>query len=228
MSSNDDSKIDGTENDDHASSPNFKNTLPFIILFFIVGLAASMVLGWLIFPKLLYSQKRQPIDFNHRMHLELVDQSCQSCHFFREDGTFSGAPKLEQCTDCHYTKLGMSENEALFFDQYVSRGREVPWLVYARQPDCVFFSHAAHVEGAKMDCITCHGHTGTSTSLRPYEENRITGISRDIWGRNIAGLKRNSWDRMKMSDCADCHAQYADIHDSSVQTQRDACFVCHK
>lgn len=220
MSSNDDPKT--------TPSSSATNSIPYIILFFILGLAASMVVGWVIFPKLLYSQKNQPIDFNHRLHLELVDQSCQSCHFFREDGSFSGSPRLAQCIGCHDQLLGLSENEKVFFEQYVAKGREVPWLVYARQPDCVFFSHAAHVKGARMDCVTCHGHTGTSESLRPYEENRLTGYSRDIWGRNISGLKKNSWDRMKMSDCAKCHLQYGDIHDSSVQTGRDACFVCHK
>ena len=37
----------------------------FIILFFIIGLVASLIVGWIIFPKLLYSKKNQPIDFNH-------------------------------------------------------------------------------------------------------------------------------------------------------------------
>ena len=32
-----------------------------------------------------------------------------------------------------------------------------------------------------------------------------------------------------MDDCAECHTKEAGIiHTSSVQTQRDACFVCHK
>lgn len=79
-----------------------------------------------------------------------------------------------------------------------------------------------------MDCVTCHGHIGESESARPYEYNRITGYSRDIWGKNIAGIKKNSWDRMKMDDCAQCHKEAGIIHTSSVQTNRDACFVCHK
>ena len=186
-----------------------------------------MVVGWVIFPKVLYSKKSQPVDFNHKLHLEEVDDSCQSCHFFRQDGTFSGAPRLEQCIDCHDEILGESENEALFYTQYVAKEREVPWLVYSRQPDCVFFSHAAHVYGANLDCKTCHGDIGNSETLRPYEENRISGYSRDIWGKSIGGFKHNTWDRMKMDDCAECH-ETAGIHDSSVQTGRDACFVCHK
>jgi len=73
----------------------------------------------------------------------------------------------------------------------------------------------------------------------------------------MAGLKKNSWDRMKMDDCAQCHADqmvgsesepvqsalgrlFTNVvnipfpestqtgRKSSVQTDREACFVCHK
>ena len=198
-----------------------------ITLFFILGLVASLVVGWVIFPKLLYSQKKQPVDFNHALHMELVDDGCQSCHFFREDGTYSGVPKLAQCIDCHEDVNGEDPEEEKFVTEYVAQNREVPWLIYSRQPDCVFFSHAAHVISGKMDCVTCHGHIGESTSLRVYQENRITRYSRDIWGHNIAGFKRNSWDRMKMNDCAACHREN-NVNQNSVQTHRGGCFVCHK
>jgi len=199
----------------------------FIILFFIIGLIASLIVGWIIFPKLLYSKKSQPIDFNHEIHMDLVEDGCESCHFFREDGSYSGVPKLAQCVDCHEEVQGESENEALFVAEYVEKQREVPWLVYSRQPDCVFFSHVIHVKTAGLDCVQCHGHVGESTNMKPYEENRITGYSRDIWGKNMLGYKKNPWDRMKMDDCADCHKEMHNPQ-SSVQTKKDACFVCHK
>jgi menaquinone reductase, multiheme cytochrome c subunit len=228
-----------------------------VILFFVFGVFVSLILGWIIFPKLLYSKKKQPIDFNHAFHVTQVDNGCDSCHFFREDGTFSGVPKLEQCIDCHEEIQGTDPDEIKFVEDYVSKGRQVPWLIYAKQPNCVFFSHAAHIRGAGMDCVTCHGHIGESESLKVYQQNRITGYSRDIWGENIAGLKKNPWDRMKMDDCAECHQRTAATIEKtgvkspthryidniinvfspsslsiekgdSVQTQRDACFVCHK
>ncbi len=186
-----------------------------------------MIVGWIIFPNLLYSQKTQPIDFNHAMHNELVDNGCESCHFFREDGTYSGVPKLAQCIGCHEEVQGETEDEKTFVTEYVANGREVPWLIYSRQPDCVFFSHAAHVKGAGMECVVCHGEIGESTSLKTYEENRITGYSRDIWGKNIAGIKKNTWDRMKMDDCSECHVKN-NVKQNSVQTGKEACFVCHK
>jgi hypothetical protein len=199
----------------------------FALLFFVVGLVASLVVGWVVFPKLLYSQKRQPFDFNHRLHNELVGEGCESCHYFREDGSYAGVPKLAQCIECHEDVQGDTEDEAIFVNDYVMPGREVPWLVYSRQPDCVFFSHAAHVKSAGMDCKTCHGDIGNSTTLKVYEENRITGYSRDIWGKNIAGLKTNTWDRMKMDDCSECHVKLG-VQQNSVQTGKGACFVCHQ
>ena len=198
-----------------------------VILFFLIGLVASLVAGWVVFPQLLYSQKHQPFDFNHAFHVEEVDNGCESCHFFRKDGSFSGAPKLAQCADCHEEMQGVSKDEKEFVENYMVKGREVPWLVYSKQPDCVFFSHAAHVKSAKMDCTVCHGHIGESDHLKVYEENRISGYSRDIWGKNIGGFKRNTWDRMKMDDCADCHMETTK-RASSVQTKKDGCFVCHK
>jgi len=198
-----------------------------ITLFFILGLVASLVLGWVIFPQLLYSKKEQPVQFNHVLHNDLVDDGCESCHFFREDGTYSGVPQLAQCIDCHEEVQGESEEEAKFVNQYVLKEREVPWLVYSRQPDCVFFSHVAHVKMGQMDCVTCHGDVGESESLKPYEANRISGYSRDIWGKNIAGIKFNSWDRMKMDDCSECHVR-ENVNQGSVQTLRGGCFVCHK
>ena len=198
-----------------------------IILFFIVGLIASLIVGWVIFPQLLYSQKRQPVGFNHALHNEEVDNECESCHFFREDGTYSGVPKLAQCIECHEEVQGEDPGEARFVNEYVAKGREVPWLIYSRQPDNVFFSHVAHVKTGQMECVTCHGNIGESESLKVYEENRISGYSRDIWGKNIAGFKRNSWDRMKMDDCSECHVK-ENINQNSVQTLKGGCFVCHK
>ncbi len=217
-----------------------------ILLFFIAGLIISLLIGWVIFPKLLYSQKKQPIDFNHAFHMQEVDNGCESCHFFRDDGSFAGVPKNEQCISCHEEVLGESPNETILVEEYISKDREVPWLIYSKQPDCVFFSHAAHVKMADMECSTCHGPVGESTHLKDYEENRISGYSRDIWGNAISGLKKHSWDRMKMDDCAACHKEAAGgktterspqlffdllskvFPNAATPQKTEACFVCHK
>lgn len=188
-------------------------------LLFVVGFVLFSALGFWGTPALLYAEKPQPFQFSHKLHMEQVSDGCKSCHYFREDGSFNGIPALEKCKDCHSdSPMGDTPEEKVFVEQYLNQNRDVPWLVYARQPDCVFFSHAAHAENAGLECAKCHGEHGGTTSLRRYEYNRLTGYSRDIWGWNILGLGGPP-ERMKMDDCANCH------RDNGV---RDACFVCHK
>jgi hypothetical protein len=192
-----------------------------ILLFFLIGFVGSMLSGWLVFPDLLYSEKEQPIDFDHQLHMGVVYEGCQSCHYFREDGQFSGIPDLYSCSSCHQFVQGTDPEEEKFVNEYVLPNKEVPWLVYSKQPDCVFFSHAAHVKGADMECATCHGDYGHSTQTRTYQENRITGYSRDIWGYNIARLGEPKYGRrMKMNDCADCHER--------MTGHKGYCFECHQ
>lgn len=201
---------------------------------FSAGLVVCLFVGWLVFPQILYSEKTQPIDFSHKLHVDEVGE-CDGCHYFREDGSFSGIPRLASCVECHEEAVGEHPEEAKLVAEYVKPGKEIPWLVYARQPDCVYFSHAAHVKMAELDCVICHGPIGDSDHTRPYQYNLITGYSRDIWGWNIAGMSKNAWDysqtdesgevhidspaRMKMDDCAICHEE---------KGTNDGCFVCHK
>ena len=72
---------------------------------FGVGFVAHFFVGWVIFPQLLYGKKQQPIDFSHKLHVEEMGD-CESCHYFREDGSFSGVPKLGSCLDCHEEQVG--------------------------------------------------------------------------------------------------------------------------
>ncbi|PIP38492.1 MAG: cytochrome C [Desulfobacterales bacterium CG23_combo_of_CG06-09_8_20_14_all_51_8] len=194
-----------------------------VFTFFMIGFVGSLLAGWILFPELLYSQKNQPIDFNHAVHLDAVTDGCDSCHYFREDGSFSGMPDLAACEDCHQEAMTDNPEEVKFVEEYVTPGIEVPWLNHSKQPDCVFFSHAAHVQGADMSCASCHGDIGTSEHTRVYEENRITGYSRDIWGQSISRLgKPGPGDPrpMKMNDCAECHEDETG--------HKGACFQCHK
>ena len=209
------------ETGDAPAGKNKNGTGWVILLFFLIGFVGSMLSGWLVFPDLLYSEKEQPIDFDHQLHMGVVYEGCQSCHYFREDGQFSGIPDLYSCSSCHQFVQGTDPEEEKFVNEYVLPNKEVPWLVYSKQPDCVFFSHAAHVKGADMECATCHGDYGHSTHTRTYQENRITGYSRDIWGYNIARLGEPKHGlRMKMNDCANCHER--------MTGHKGYCFQCHQ
>jgi len=176
---------------------------------FAVGFAVAMFVGWVAFPRALYISQEQPLDFFHKTHAEKSGlNGCDSCHMAGSDGQYSGIPKTEVCAGCHTEKLGSSQDEALLVDNYVKQAKQTPWLVYSRQPANVWFSHAVHTRRAGLNCTECHGNYGESDSLRVYEQNRITGYSRDIWGHSISRLRRAPHDGMKMTDCENCHRRH--------------------
>ena len=189
---------------------------------FVLGFAATLWAGWSAFPRALYRSASQPLNFSHKVHSgDKVGMACDDCHAVGEDGRFAGIPKLEKCSGCHAEPVTADADEKILVERYVKPEREVPWLVYSRQPDNVAFSHAIHINRAKLKCEKCHAGHDKTDKLRPYEENRVSGYSRDIWGTSISRLvaKPGARPGMKMDDCAQCHAQ------NKVVT---SCLDCHK
>ena len=171
------------------------------------GRSAALGAGWLGFPRALYQSRPQPVNFSHKVHADKAGTKCDDCHAFREDGTFAGVPSLDKCAGCHAAAMGSTVAEKNFIDQYVTPQREPQWAVYARQPENVYFSHITHVKLAQVKCERCHGDEGSSDTLRPYQQDRISGYSRDVWRD------------MKMDDCVACHRQHGLEH---------SCLDCHK
>jgi hypothetical protein len=159
-----------------------------------------------VFPRVLYVQKQQPLEFRHKTHAEKSGVAdCGECHAVREDGAFAGIPAMEKCAACHSERIGESKDEAAMVNSFIKPGHETPWLVYARQPANVWFSHAIHVKRAGLACTECHSTYGATDQVRIYQLNRISGYSRDIWGQSISRLRRAPHEGMKMSDCENCH-----------------------
>ena len=181
-------------------------------IFFLIGVLAALGAGWAGFPKIIHATRRQPVDFSHQVHADKAGSKCDDCHSFTPDGRFSGVPKLEKCSGCHAALMGATSEEKSFVDHYVTANREPEWLVYARQPENVYFSHITHVKTAGLKCERCHGNHGTTNNLRPYQEDRISGYPRDIWG--TASLPA-----MTMNGCVECHRQSHLEH---------SCLDCHK
>ena len=192
---------------------------------FVVGLIAASIFGWCIFPETMLTEKKQPIAFNHVVHIENAGLSCEDCHYLREDGTFSGVPTTASCAECHSSPVTENLEEIRFIAEYVDKGVEIKdkWLVYQKQPDNVFFSHAAHsfenctqchaelFETPQDLCNVCHLDLGSSTEPPVYKENKLSGYSEDT---------------MMMPTCEACHANPG--HYDGVTRATNACFVCHK
>ncbi len=189
-------------------------------ILFIAGIAFGLFLGWYAFPIALYSADEQPLHFSHLTHTgEKAGMACEDCHSTLESGRFQGIPAVAKCAECHEAPLGETESEKKLVDEYISVKKEIPWRVYARQPDNAYFSHAPHVVLGKITCESCHGPHGSSDVLRPHYANRISGYSRDVWGANISGISTESWVGMKMDKCVRCHGDNG---------RRDGCITCHK
>ncbi len=192
---------------------------------FIIGLVAAAIFGWIIFPELMLEEKKQPIAFNHVIHIEGAGMTCEDCHYLREDGTFSGVPTTESCASCHASAITESPEEARFIAEYVDEGVEIKdkWLIYQKQPDNVYFSHAAHnfetctmchedLYATPQDlCNACHLDVGSTTTPPIHRENRLSGYSEET---------------MMMPTCEACHANPG--HYDGVTRASNACFTCHK
>ncbi len=181
-------------------------------MLFLTGAVTALSAGWAGFPHVIYKSRPQPVDFSHKVHAEKAGTKCEDCHAFREDGSFAGIPRLDRCAGCHAAPMGATSAEKSFIDTYVTPQREPEWASYARQPENVYFSHATHVKLGGVKCESCHGAIGSSERLPVYQQDRISGYSRDI--RGTAGRPG-----MTMDDCIRCHRQKGLEH---------SCLDCHK
>lgn len=68
---------------------------------FIIGFLVTCVLGWAVIPGLFFCEEEQPVWFSHAVHVEGQGMDCDSCHYFRDDGTYAGFPTNEVCAECH-------------------------------------------------------------------------------------------------------------------------------
>ncbi len=237
---------------------------------FLIGVVVALAFGWWVFPGLLFSKESQPFFFSHAIHLEKAGTSCADCHSLRDDGSFTGFPALETCAGCHGDVLTAEPDakstpeeaaaykaEKVFVEEYVKTGKEVPWVAHQKQPDNVFFSHAAHFnkcytchmtmkgklnlgtpDNPEKLCMTCHPSLDQLNNNLPVERNILTGYS--------ATTK-------KMWECEKCHAHPAHFSNDGVEYPADvkpedmgklrtvspyvqkgrtaannACYTCHK
>ncbi len=184
-----------------------------------IGFGAALAAGWIGLPRALYKTVEQPIQFSHATHTgEAVGMTCQDCHALQDDGKFAGLPGIDVCAPCHTDPVGASADEARLIKEYVQPNREIPWLVYARQPENVRFAHAPHLKLANLECEACHGAHGKTARLRPLQQNRLSTYSRDIEGRLV--IRASATDHgMKMTDCSRCHQE---------RGVEQSCLTCHR
>lgn len=107
----------------------------------------------------------QPVEFDHRHHVEDDRIDCLYCHANAEISDFAGVPSTEVCMGCHSQVWNASPLLETVRRSYFS-GKPIPWNRVHDLPDFVYFNHAVHVQGG-VGCVACHGRV--DLMARVYE-----------------------------------------------------------
>jgi len=97
----------------------------------------------------------QPVSFDHKLHVA-QGIKCVDCHPIRDPGFAAGLPRESTCMGCHAT-IKKDSPEIIKLAEFAKSKQPVPWARIYRVPDYVWFSHAVHVQDAKLACAVCHG-----------------------------------------------------------------------
>ena len=98
---------------------------------------------------------RQPIPFDHRIHVTGLRIDCRYCHQTADREASAGLPPTATCLPCHST-VWLTGPIFTPVRQSLATDRPIPWRRVNQLPDFVFFNHAIHLRGG-IGCETCHG-----------------------------------------------------------------------
>lgn len=156
------------------------------ITLIVVAIAIIATL-WISYP--FGSSVRQPIDFNHQLHVEEVGVECLECHPYFQMSRSSGLPNEETCIQCHEEPVGESREE-MKLSAILQSGEGLMFRKLLVMPEHVNYSHRTHIVVAELACEKCHGQIA-ATTLPP--------------GRPLI--------QVDMEYCMDCHEKYAVTND---------------
>ena len=139
--------------------PKWANTVPLQVIFGLLLLGGAVTAGVAYYATPKYTrigyQPRQPVAFDHHLHVEQVGLDCRYCHTFVDRSEHSNVPDAGTCMNCH--SMIKPESVALgpIRESYNS-GEPIPWVRVHKTPDYVFFNHSVHVNRG-ISCVECHG-----------------------------------------------------------------------
>ncbi len=120
----------------------------FTIIGTVVVLTPVATVGYFLLP----SPIIQPIQLNHKIHLESEPPegqekiTCMTCHKYYDTRIVAGRPSIKTCLSCHTTSSEQKEKKPELDKllEYDKRGEEISWERIYDLPDHVFFSHQRH------------------------------------------------------------------------------------
>jgi len=137
----------------------------------------------------------QPLNYNHKIHINTVGLGCNDCHLYTSKLASAGIPTLETCQTCHGDKPLSESPEEQKLLTYVAQGKEIPWVRVHEVPDHVYFSHRRHVLLGDLQCDECHGNVAE-------REEPFTSPVKPITMKNCLKCHR---EKGVTNDCLACH-----------------------
>jgi menaquinone reductase, multiheme cytochrome c subunit len=125
----------------------------------VILLAAAAVVGVALVRLAPAMDQPQPLAMSHQRHLA-KDMKCRACHQGVEGQTLASFPTLADCMDCHKKQQGDNPSEPSV-RAFALNHQDVAWVRHNHLPGHVYFSHAAHVTLANMECEDCHRDMST-------------------------------------------------------------------
>jgi hypothetical protein len=112
-------------------------------------------------------QVAQPVQFDHRHHVQddLID--CRYCHSSVDKAPSAGIPPTELCLNCHSQVWNKSALLDLVRASWF-QGRPISWIRVHKLPDFVYFNHAIHVNKG-IGCVTCHGRVDQMAAIEQVQ-----------------------------------------------------------
>ncbi len=165
----------------------------------------------------------QPVQFDHRHHVQDDGIDCRFCHDGVDKGKRAGVPPTERCMGCHAQVWRSSVMLEPLRRSFYS-GQPISWNRVHQLPDFVYFDHSIHVAKG-VGCASCHGrvdemavvyqsapltmgwclacHRSPEANLRPRAE--ITNMewrqTDPAQGRELA----REYDVRPPTNCTGCH-----------------------
>lgn len=167
----------------------------------------------------------QPIDFDHRHHVEDAGIDCLYCHGNALKGPLAGVPTTEACMGCHGQIWNRSPVLAPLRTAWAT-GEVIAWNRVYELPDFVYFDHSIHLAKG-VGCETCHGrvdrmasieqaspltmkwcldcHRNPAPALRPRGEITTMGWKPPEDRADLGVLLASLYDVAPRTSCTTCH-----------------------
>jgi hypothetical protein len=163
-------------------------------IFLVLVLSAGTYGVWLT-----QQSPRQPIQFNHSLHLGFGVQ-CLYCHPGAWKGRSAGLPTETKCWGCHQ-QIPIKNSDQQKLADAVYKDQPIQWIPVFILPDYVYYNHRPHIAFG-LNCETCHGELSRMTVAQPRKN-------------------------LNMGWCLHCHRTMA-AGDAALLTRLTDCGTCHR